>query len=74
MLKKHKKHGKEMAVQVLQRNYTEHLRSTSAVPGATQALYRLQGLARAAGSGPAPAHLLICGDLGSSALDLSSLN
>lgn len=27
-----------------------------------------------AGSGPAPAHLLICDDLGSSALDLSSLN
>lgn len=72
MLKK--KHGKEMAVQVLRRNYTEHLCSTSAVPGATQALYRLQGLAQAASSGPAPAHLLICDDLGSSVLDLSSLN
>ena len=44
MLKK--KYGKEMAVQVVQTNYIECLCSTSAVPGATQALYRLGGWPR----------------------------
>lgn len=39
MLKKNT--GKEMAVQVVQTNYIECLCSTSAVPGTTQALYRL---------------------------------